>query len=108
MDTTPSSPRTGPSTRALVLAGGGAAGNAWQLGLIAGLCDAGVDLTAAELIIGTNGIGFMMMDATKWYGTDTVICGIIIIGLLWLVFDRFVFAELERVTARRWGMLTDG
>jgi NitT/TauT family transport system permease protein/taurine transport system permease protein len=65
-------------------------------------------LVAAELIIGTNGIGFMMMDATKWYGTDTVICGIIIIGLLWLVFDRFVFAELERVTARRWGMLTDG
>jgi NTE family protein len=41
-------------TRALVLAGGGAAGNAWQLGLIAGLAAAGVDLTAADLIIGTS------------------------------------------------------
>src|ERR1700689_2406508 len=40
--------------RALVLAGGGAAGNAWQLGLIAGLSDAGVDLTDADLIIGTS------------------------------------------------------
>lgn len=40
--------------KALVLAGGGAAGNAWQLGLIAGLSDAGVDLTAADLIIGTS------------------------------------------------------
>jgi NTE family protein len=40
--------------RALVLAGGGAAGNAWQLGLIAGLADAGVDLTEADLIIGTS------------------------------------------------------
>ena len=40
--------------RALVLAGAGAAGNAWQLGLIAGLADAGVDLTHADLIIGTS------------------------------------------------------
>ena len=40
--------------RALVLAGAGAAGNAWELGLIAGLSDAGVDLTEAELIIGTS------------------------------------------------------
>src|ERR1700722_4922123 len=40
--------------RALVLAGGGAAGNAWELGLIAGLSDAGVDLTEADLIVGTS------------------------------------------------------
>lgn len=42
------------SRTALVLAGGGAAGNAWELGLIAGLSDAGVDLTEADLIIGTS------------------------------------------------------
>ncbi len=40
--------------QALVLAGGGAAGNAWELGLIAGLNEAGVDLTRADLIIGTS------------------------------------------------------
>jgi NTE family protein len=40
--------------RALVLAGGGAAGNAWELGLIAGLSDAGIDVTEADLIIGTS------------------------------------------------------
>lgn len=40
--------------RALVLAGGGAAGNAWQIGLVVGLADAGVDLTTAELVIGTS------------------------------------------------------
>jgi len=40
--------------RALVLAGGGAAGNAWELGLIAGLSEAGVDITEADLIIGTS------------------------------------------------------
>jgi ABC-type nitrate/sulfonate/bicarbonate transport system permease component len=63
-------------------------------------------LVAAELIIGTNGIGFLMMDATKWYGTDTVICGIIVIGMLWLAFDRFVFLPVERRTIRRWGLVT--
>src|SRR5215472_5413147 len=40
--------------RALVLAGGGAAGNAWELGLIAGLSDAGLDVTEADVIIGTS------------------------------------------------------
>lgn len=40
---------------ALVLGGGGAAGNAWQIGIIAGLAEAGIDLTeAADLVIGTS------------------------------------------------------
>src|SRR6476659_7614406 len=42
------------TTRALVLAGGGAAGNAWELGLIAGLSDARVDVTEADLIVGPS------------------------------------------------------
>ena len=45
---------TTATTRALVLAGAGAAGNAWQLGLIAGLYEAGLDLTEADLIVGTS------------------------------------------------------
>lgn len=40
---------------ALVLGGGGAAGNAWMIGIIAGLAEAGVDLTeVADLVIGTS------------------------------------------------------
>ncbi|WP_295123598.1 patatin-like phospholipase family protein [uncultured Leifsonia sp.] len=40
---------------ALVFGGGGSAGNAWQLGVIAGLADAGYDLTElADLVIGTS------------------------------------------------------
>src|SRR5580704_5873460 len=40
---------------ALVLGGGGAAGNAWQIGIIAGLAEAGLDLTAAaDLVVGTS------------------------------------------------------
>src|SRR6478735_7308671 len=40
--------------RALVLGGGGAVGNAWLIGVIAGLCDAGLDPTAADLVVGTS------------------------------------------------------
>ena len=40
---------------ALVLGGGGAAGNAWLIGIVAGLAEAGLDLTqAADLVIGTS------------------------------------------------------
>jgi hypothetical protein len=40
---------------ALVLGGGGAAGNAWQIGIIAGLAEAGLDLSeAADLVVGTS------------------------------------------------------
>ena len=56
MDATSPPPRdAGPRRdRALVLAGGGAAGNAWELGLIAGLAEAGVNLLDADLIVGTS------------------------------------------------------
>jgi NTE family protein len=55
MNNTPlSAPATGQTGRALVLAGAGAAGNAWELGLIAGLAVAGTDPTAADLVIGTS------------------------------------------------------
>jgi NTE family protein len=40
---------------ALVLGGGGAAGNAWEIGVVAGLAEAGLDLTeAADLVVGTS------------------------------------------------------
>lgn len=40
--------------RALVLGGGGVTGVAWELGILAGLLSAGVDLTDAETVIGTS------------------------------------------------------
>src|SRR5690348_13248933 len=42
------------TSRALVLGGGGSAGNAWEIGVVAGLADAGVDVTDADLIVGTS------------------------------------------------------
>lgn len=41
-------------TRAIVLGGGGVAGIAWELGVLAALEEAGVDLGAADLVVGTS------------------------------------------------------
>ncbi len=40
--------------RALVLGGGGSTGNAWLIGVLAGLEHAGIDPTAADLVVGTS------------------------------------------------------
>jgi NTE family protein len=40
--------------RALVLGGGGVTGIAWELGLLSGLRDEGIDLTTADLVVGTS------------------------------------------------------
>jgi NTE family protein len=44
----------GDQQTALVLGGGGITGIAWETGLLAGLAEAGVDLTAAGLVVGTS------------------------------------------------------
>jgi NTE family protein len=51
---TPSSSPLHVTSTALVLGGGGSAGNAWLIGVIAGLFDAGLDVTEADLIVGTS------------------------------------------------------
>ncbi|NUT72432.1 patatin-like phospholipase family protein [Pseudarthrobacter sp. C4D7] len=45
---------TTPASRALVLGGGGSTGNAWLIGVLAGLSDAGLDVTGAHRVIGTS------------------------------------------------------
>ena len=39
---------------ALVLGGGGITGIAWEIGVLAGFPDAGIDLTGADLVVGTS------------------------------------------------------
>ncbi len=47
-------PAPGADARALVLGGGGSTGNAWLIGVIAGLFDGGLDVTSADLTVGTS------------------------------------------------------
>jgi NTE family protein len=50
----PTMPAHAAGERALVLGGGGSTGNAWVIGVLAGLFDAGLDVTTADLIVGTS------------------------------------------------------
>ena len=64
-------------------------------------------LVAAEMIAGTNGIGFRMIEAVQWYQTDTVLIGMIVIGVIWVLMDWLVFSKLEQITVVRWGLLRE-
>ena len=45
---------TDRGTSALVLGGGGITGIAWELGILHGLAEAGVDLSDADTVVGTS------------------------------------------------------
>ena len=62
-------------------------------------------LVASEMIAGSNGLGYMTMEAVQWQRTETIILGMIVIGVLWVVMDRLIFTEIERRTVGRWGLL---
>jgi NTE family protein len=53
---------------ALVLGGGGVTGIAWELGVLQALQEAGVDLTAADLVVGTSAGSVVAVQATSDIG----------------------------------------
>jgi NitT/TauT family transport system permease protein/taurine transport system permease protein len=61
-------------------------------------------LIAAEIIVGTSGIGFMMFDARRAGSVVEMVLGMIVLGVLWYAVDAGVLAPLERATIQRWGL----
>jgi NTE family protein len=63
--------RNDSPTRAVVLGRGGAFGVGWQIGLLKGLREAGVDAAGAEAIVGTSAGALVGVRATLsadvWY-----------------------------------------
>jgi NitT/TauT family transport system permease protein/taurine transport system permease protein len=62
-------------------------------------------LIAAEIIVGTSGIGFMMFDARRAGQVTEVFVGMIILGVLWYATDALFLAPFERATVERWGLV---
>ena len=63
-------------------------------------------LIAAEMIATSTGLGFLIFNAQNFHQTDTILVGIITIGLIWLGTDRLLLQPLERWTIERWGMVS--
>jgi NTE family protein len=59
-------------SRALVLSGGGTSGLAWQTGLLKGLRDNGVDLTNADLLVGTSAGAIMLAQLATGHDLDSL------------------------------------
>jgi NitT/TauT family transport system permease protein/taurine transport system permease protein len=62
-------------------------------------------LIAAEMLVGANGLGFMIFNAQSFFLTNRIILGMLLIGTLWVIIDRFMFRPLEADTIQRWGLV---
>ncbi|MBX9451178.1 MAG: ABC transporter permease [Mesorhizobium sp.] len=63
-------------------------------------------LIAAEIIVGTSGIGFLMFDARRAGSVEEIVVGMIVLGVLWYIVDSWFLAPIERATGQRWGLVT--
>jgi taurine transport system permease protein len=63
-------------------------------------------LIAAEIIVGTSGIGFMMFDARRAGSVVEIVVGMIVLGVLWYIVDNWILAPIEKATGERWGLVT--
>ncbi|HEY5293635.1 MAG TPA: ABC transporter permease [Burkholderiales bacterium] len=63
-------------------------------------------LIAAEIIVGTSGIGFLMFDARRAGSVVEILLGMIVLGVLWYIVDSWVLSPIERATGQRWGLVT--
>jgi len=63
-------------------------------------------LIAAEMIATSTGLGFLIFNAANFPQSDTILVGIITIGVLWLLTDRLVLQPIERRTIERWGLVS--
>jgi len=63
-------------------------------------------LIAAEMIVGTSGIGFLMFDARRAGSVVEILLGMVVLGLLWYTVDGWILTPIERATVQRWGMVS--
>jgi len=63
-------------------------------------------LIAAEMIATSTGLGFLIYNASNFHQTDTILVGIVTIGILWLLTDRLILQPVERWTVERWGLVS--
>ncbi|MCL4395009.1 MAG: ABC transporter permease subunit [Chloroflexi bacterium] len=62
-------------------------------------------LIAAEIIVGTSGIGFMSSTRARGARVTEVFVGMIVLGALWYATDTLILLPLEHGTIERWGMV---
>jgi ABC-type nitrate/sulfonate/bicarbonate transport system permease component len=76
-------------------------------GLRLGLAQAWRILVGVEILAAVPwGLGWMIFGAREFLNTDVMLAGIVAIGIIGFILEKFVFERLERYTVVRWGMMT--
>jgi NitT/TauT family transport system permease protein len=76
-------------------------------GLRLGLGQAWRILVAVEMLAAVPwGLGWLIFGAREFLNTDAMMAGVIVIALIGLALEKFVFQKIEEYTVVRWGMIT--
>jgi NitT/TauT family transport system permease protein len=76
-------------------------------GLRLGLAQAWRILVAVEMLAAVPwGLGWLIFGARKFLNTDVMMAGIVVIAIIGLTLEKFVFQKIENYTVVRWGMIT--
>jgi ABC-type nitrate/sulfonate/bicarbonate transport system permease component len=62
-------------------------------------------LIAAEMAVGSSGIGFMAFKASYDHQQDVLLASILVVGVVAIILDTLLLEPLERRTIQRWGIL---
>ncbi len=75
-------------------------------GLRLGLAQAWRILVAVEMLAAVPwGLGWLIFGAREFLNTDAMMAGVVVIALIGLALEKFVFQKLEDYTVVRWGMV---
>ena len=76
-------------------------------GLRVGLAQAWRILVAVEMLAAVPwGLGWLIFGARKFLNTDVMLAGIVVIAIIGLTLEKFVFQKIENYTVVRWGMIS--
>jgi NitT/TauT family transport system permease protein len=75
-------------------------------GLRLGFGRAWIGVIGGELLASPRyGLGQIIFDAKEYLEAGTMLATLVVIGLLGILFERFVFQTIETATIRKWGMV---
>ena len=75
-------------------------------GLRLGLAQAWRILVAVEMLAAVPwGLGWLIFGAREFLNTDAMMAGVVVIAVIGLVLEKYVFQKIENYTVVRWGMV---
>jgi NitT/TauT family transport system permease protein len=75
-------------------------------GLRLGLAQAWRILVAVEMLAAVPwGLGWLIFGAREFLNTDAMMAGVVVIALIGLALEKYVFQQIENYTVVRWGMV---